>query len=865
MHSEQKPIYLCRNSKEAFKLSQHLHPEEKVMALHDFIISLFKKHPDILMPYRILNGIEEKLLWESCIKQNKKISFDLSQIKNLSETGSEANRLIEQFMISDNTLKSEESTEEHALFNAWRLIFNAYCKDKGVITFTELIRITTTYIKDRKIHIHYPLYFAGFDLTTPNEDLFIEACKNQTHITLFKTPDINPQIETRLFLDEEHECIQVVEWCKTQIAQQKKILIATPRLDRVIEKLTRLLDKAFHPEAFTPKLSQEKRIYQFSLNTPLFYLPAIYLNLKLIELASKGVSSIKDLKSILSHNAWSNHMELYHRQKLIHALERKRRGNILISELIEIAESIEGFHDSAPSFKNHLDQIQRSHLEWQKKRTVTEWVSTFDAFLQNIQSCLFNPKDSYEEDIYEDWKKVNEGMSSLGNLMDEISIYDMLDALQYYLKKNTRQSHQGDYKIEILGFYERPLKTYDAAWIMNLNEHHWPQPSSYNPFIPIKIQRKNQINTQEIVRQHGEKVLEKFIHVAPTVVLSYAKKMDEEEVFPSPLLHAFVSSKPLEDIDFKYKKNVLNQFDIEYIEDNTSIPITAQKTIKSGIKLLEAQSICPAWAFYEFRLGAKPLEDEDEEILTIRLRGNILHKALEKFWMKYKSSSFVKSLSHDDLSSLLKQIACEAVSLEKKKYPKILTEFFDIEENRLSRYLDIWIQHELKRDDFEVKETEKNILIQLSHLNFNIKIDRIDEVGQNKIVIDYKSGAQKSFNEWFLSSRGELQMPFYALFSSNHPVDAIAIGLINNLKPKWIGVGQDRNLLQGIKDPCSLNYQSWEELLGFWKSRIHDAAEDFEKGYAGVKFVEEKDLLYCHAKPILRIPERLVQFEEGQK
>jgi hypothetical protein len=132
-------------------------------------------------------------------------------------------------------------------------------------------------------------------------------------------------------------------------------------------------------------------------------------------------------------------------------------------------------------------------------------------------------------------------------------------------------------------------------------------------------------------------------------------------------------------------------------------------------------------------------------------------------------------------------------------------------------------------------------------------------------VIDYKSGAQKSFNEWFLSSQGELQMPFYALFSSNHPVDAIAIGLINNLKPKWIGVGQDRNLLQGIKDPCSLNYQSWEELLGFWKSRIHDAAEDFEKGFAGVKFVEEKDLLYCHAKPILRIPERLVQFEEGQK
>ena len=47
MHSEQKPIYLCRNSKEAFKLSQHFNSKEKVMALHDFINNLFKKHPNI--------------------------------------------------------------------------------------------------------------------------------------------------------------------------------------------------------------------------------------------------------------------------------------------------------------------------------------------------------------------------------------------------------------------------------------------------------------------------------------------------------------------------------------------------------------------------------------------------------------------------------------------------------------------------------------------------------------------------------------------------------------------------------------------------------------------------------------------------
>ena len=101
MHSEQKPIYLCRNSKEAFKLSQHFNSKEKVMALPDFINSLFKKNPNIDMPYRILNGIEEKLLWESCIKRDKKSFFDLSNIENLSETAIQANRLIDQFNIGE--------------------------------------------------------------------------------------------------------------------------------------------------------------------------------------------------------------------------------------------------------------------------------------------------------------------------------------------------------------------------------------------------------------------------------------------------------------------------------------------------------------------------------------------------------------------------------------------------------------------------------------------------------------------------------------------------------------------------------------------------------------------------------------------
>ena len=866
MHSEQKPIYLCRNSKEAFKLSKHFDSKEKVLGLHDFINSLFKKHANIYMPYRILNGIEEKLLWESSIKEYKKSFFDLSNIENLSETAIQANRLIDQFNIGENTLKSEERSEEHTFFNAWRLIFKKYCSDKNVITFNNLLKITEEHIRNRDISIEHPLHFVNFEFIAPIEESFIEACKTQVDIEFFKASQTTPYIESRVFLNEEHECMQIVEWCKTQIENNKKILVVTPQLDQIIDRLTSMLDKTFHPETFTPSLSQEKRIYQFSLNTPLFHLSMVYLNFKLIELAARGASKINELKNILSHSGWSESKELCRRYRLINYLERKRRGNISIKDLIEMSELIEDLNDEIPYLKTHLNQIYASHHEWRIKRNPSGWIKAFDMYLKNIQSSLLNPKDAFEESIYEVWNKTNETIASLDNLMGEISIQEMLDVLQYYLKKTTHQhQHQGNFKIDILGFHESVYEKYDATWIMNLNEHHWPIPHQYNPFIPIKIQHDRHISTHEKRHLNASKILDKFIHTSPFVTLSYAKKMGEEEIFPSPTLYSFVSSKLLEDTNFKYKKNKLNHEFIEYIEDNTSNKIEVQKTVKSGIKLLEAQSICPAWAFYEFRLGAKRIEDEDEENLTTRLRGNLFHKTLEEFWTEYKSSSLVSALNEKELSKKIQEITHKNISIERKNYPRILSEFFNIEEMRLISYLEKWIHHELKRGDFEVKETEKNIPIHLGCLNFNIKIDRIDEVNQNNIVIDYKSGTTKTLNEWFLNAYGELQMPFYALFASNKPIDAIAIGLINAAKPQWIGIGRDKDLLQGIKDSTATQYQSWDDLIGFWKCRIDDAIKSYESGNAAVKFTREKDIAYCQVKPILRLPERILQFEQTKQ
>ena len=263
--------------------------------------------------------------------------------------------------------------------------------------------------------------------------------------------------------------------------------------------------------------------------------------------------TFNELKNILSHRGWSDKNELCHRYKLINHLERKRRGNISIKDLIEMSELIEGLNDEIPNLKTHLKQIHASHQEWRTKRTPAKWIKAFDQYLKNIQSCLLIPKDTFEESIYEAWNKTNETISSLDNLMGEISIQEMINILQYYLKKTTYQhQHQGSFKIDITGFHESVYENYDATWIMNLNDHHWPVVQPFNPFIPIKIQHSHHINTHEKRYLDAKKILDKFTHTSPFVTLSYAKKMGEETLFPSPILQTILSSKLLEYKNIKF-------------------------------------------------------------------------------------------------------------------------------------------------------------------------------------------------------------------------------------------------------------------------------------------------------------------------
>ncbi len=88
-----------------------------------------------------------------------------------------------------------------------------------------------------------------------------------------------------------------------------------------------------------------------------------------------------------------------------------------------------------------------------------------------------------------------------------------------------------------------------------------------------------------------------------------------------------------------------------------------------------------------------------------------------------------------------------------------------MEEQRLTRLVAEWLDYESTRIKFEVVDTEVDRTIPIAGLTFDLRLDRIDRLIDNSLlVIDYKSG-QVSPKSWDLPRPDDVQLPLYAGFA----------------------------------------------------------------------------------------------------
>jgi exodeoxyribonuclease-5 len=294
--------------------------------------------------------------------------------------------------------------------------------------------------------------------------------------------------------------------------------------------------------------------------------------------------------------------------------------------------------------------------------------------------------------------------------------------------------------------------------------------------------------------------------------------------------------------------------------------------VRGGTGLLRAQAVCPAWAFYQYRLGAKALQ-QPVEGLDAAARGSIVHDALRAFWQATGSSSMLRAMSDAERSAAIDKAACAALDGydHEHRADPLPPVFRKLERERLQKLLANWLAVELQREQpFSIISCEERIEVDIDGIVCNLQIDRIDRLDDGReIVIDYKTGGVAGTSAWAAARITDPQLPAYAAIARTPP-SAVAFGRVLLEDARFLGIAEDEGLLPRVPGIDSSDarrvfsmeeFADWQAVLQHWRTNVAAMAREVKTGVAAVRVENEDDLRYCDVLPLLRLAERKAQWE----
>jgi exodeoxyribonuclease-5 len=362
---------------------------------------------------------------------------------------------------------------------------------------------------------------------------------------------------------------------------------------------------------------------------------------------------------------------------------------------------------------------------------------------------------------------------------------------------------------------------------------------------------------------------------AAEVTFSYSLKEEERELRPSPLLNDNLPqtlTSPTEMIQ-TLAEQLAQPTVMQMLDDSLAPVIGVDEKVHGGVKLFATQAICPAWAFYQYRLGASKLETPIDGLDNMS-RGSLLHKVLQLFWQDCQSLSNLKAMTDERRTLAIETaIAQSMLELGQEITVHLPPQVMQIEQQRLQQLLEFWLDLELERADFKIHACEEKYSIEVEGLPVKFTIDRIDALADGGlVVIDYKTSAVVANKSWADDRISEPQLPIYVSLALKYEsVVAVCFAKVRTDESKFIGLSVEEGVLPEVtalhkvkNSSAFIKFADWDSLLEHWYTSLTNIAHEIKSGVASTTFNKVTDLNYCEVLPLLRLPERRMQFEKLQ-
>ena len=818
--------------------------------------------PAAQAPRLALSDMQERLLWEAAIESRLADGEDqLFDREGLAAAAADASDLCEVW----NLHPGGDASEETQRFLDWRRHVRAECETRGWLEPARLRAWQIRCLAEGAGRLPASVAFAGFDRDTP-QDRELKRVLAARGVAVSELPlgrSVAGEAHVVACADRRTECRAAAAWAAERLRAlpEARLGIVAPELGNVREMLVAALDDALHPEALLAANAEQPRRYNVSLGTPLARQPVVAVALELLQLCAnpRRVEQAR-LGALLTGPYWSAwESEADGRARLDAAMRRHLPPHIGVPPWLTFLKRFETKGLRLAKTRGHVEALVKAIDGNSGKRLPSAWGEVFLTMLaeagwpgeRTLSSREWQARDALRETI--------EQLAGLDAMLGKVTLAEATKQLARLARERVFQPETvGTPNVEAMGPLEAAGLSFDALWVLGMNDDAWPPAPRPNPLLPADMQRraKSSNASAEVQLEFARSVQRRLMHAAPEIVFSWARGEGDRQLRPSPML----AGLPERDAPAPVVSAIaarLGGGKLEMLDDHRAPPVGEGEKVEGGTNLLKAQALCPAWAFYRYRLGAKPL-DAPVEGLDAMDRGTLLHRVMEKFFAGRTQSELAAMRDGERNEAVQAAVAAALNSFNAEREEPLSARFAALEQARLETLLGQWLQLELARPTpFTVVACERKEEVTIEGIKVAFKVDRIDEFADGRrLIIDYKTGDPKT-KEWDGERIAEPQLPVYATYVDGHPA-AVSFAKVRADDCAFVGLGAEAGMVDGVKPA-----PDWLATLEQWYAAITNVACEIREGHAAVTFAREEDLKYCDVLPLLRLPEVKMQEEQS--
>jgi ATP-dependent helicase/nuclease subunit B len=699
-----------------------------------------------------------------------------------------------------------------------------------------------------------PVLVSGFRRLTPAVDALLAAMSAKGWTVGQVKPQARAGSSWRYAArDPESERVAMLSWLRERLEQSPDGIhaLVVPDLDEHRGTLERALASALQPERELPEPGRDERLFDLAGGHALASQPIVDTALAAIACAAGPIDWIVASRLLRSPHLAAPQSERAARIAADLSL-RKQPGQARATGTLLARRALQ---EGATVFAAS-SQAAGDALSGARRRSAGAWAEVFGTCLAAWGWPGAMPPGSRQYQAARRFRELILEFASLAAVAPDLDAAQALDELRR-LAAAPFQEESGEPAVFVLDTYEDPGVHFDSLWVAGLTATVWPRPVIVDPLLPIEIQRQLGMPgvTPEDCVADSRAIVDCWRSQSSALVLSWPTFENDTDVDGSPLLPA--DSPMLEPPPALPSRERLafEAARLEPVPDAAALPL-ASALVPGGARVLELQSQCAFRAFAELRLSAAPLE-EPQAGFDRRLRGIVLHRALQTLWSALRTQEGLAKLDGAARESRIAGAVDEAIAAVAPAGTGV--RMFALERDWQSRAIGHLFDLDLARPPFTVVETERALALSIGGLELKLRVDRVDRVGEELIVIDYKTGKVQS-SAWRGARMDAPQLPLYAVLHPDHPAGLAFAGL-GAARAKYVGVSRDGQAFSGLqpaaKFPLTEDKETgfeWPQLVAHWHAWLARLAEDFAAGRAEVNPKLAADTCRrCHLETLCRV------------